>query len=332
MYGLNLIAVTLLVISFVLPYLPPSTFPSLSVLSLGVSPLILVNILFAVYWLIRLKKQFLLSFVVLLISYFHFNPFFEISSEGEPSDYQNTLSVLSYNVRLFNAYENKPNPLQVGSKLSELIKKENPDVICIQEYYAEHQADFSMYPYKFVHFKDTGNVLGHAIYSKFPIVNKGGFDFDNSYNNTIYADIKAGADTLRVYNLHLQSLGILPSVEFIQQRGTDRITKRISETFVLQEEQVEAILDHKHKSKFPVILSGDFNNTPFSYTYRKLKRNMNDAFLERGNGLGTTYLFNVYPMRIDYILSSESIEVVNFQTIKETFSDHYPVRATFGWD
>ncbi|NND62928.1 MAG: endonuclease/exonuclease/phosphatase family protein [Flavobacteriaceae bacterium] len=332
MYGLNIMAVFLLVISFVLPYLPPSIFPSLSLLSLGVSPLLLINLLFGIYWLIRLKKQFLLSFLVLLIAYFHFNPFFEISSEGDPTKYKETLTLLSYNVHLFNAYEPEPNPEEVKQQISELIKTENPDVICIQEYYDANEGHFSDYPYRFIHFKDTSNALGHAIFSKYPIVNRGGFDFPNSYNNTIYADIKKGNDTLRIYNLHLQSLGILPSVAFLQSRGTDKIKKRISETFVIQEEQINSILEHKSRSKYPVIVSGDFNNTPFSYTYRSLKKNMNDAFLERGNGLGTTYLFNRYPMRIDYIFGSESMDVVKFNTIKNTFSDHYPVSATFGWN
>jgi len=330
-YGLNVIVAFLLLVSFVLPYLPPKTFPTLSLLSLVVSPLILVNILFVVYWLVQLKKQFLFSLIVLLIAYFHFNPFFEISSERDATKYNKTLSILSYNVRLFNAYEKEPLEEKVTQHFSDLLKIENPDIVCIQEFYAEYTIDMFDYPYQFIHFKDANNKLGHAIFSKYQLINKGGFDFKDSYNNTIYADAIVGSDTVRIYNLHLQSIGILPSVDFLQRKGTDRITKRISETFVEQEEQLVQILEHKAKSKYPVILSGDFNNTPFSYTYRELKRKMKDAFLECGNGIGTTYSFNMYPMRIDYILTSKELDVIKFTTIKETFSDHYPVSATLGW-
>ncbi len=321
----------LLVVSFVLPYLPPTTFPTLSLLSLAVSPLILVNFLFGIYWLIRMKRQFLVSFLVLVIAYFHFNPFFLISSEGDPADYNSTLSVLSYNVRLFNAYEKNPEAENVGKQLSELLQTENPDVIAIQEYYSEHPGDFSTYPYKFIHFKGESYKLGHAIFSKYPLINRGSFDFEDSYNNTIYADVLVGSDTIRVYNLHLQSHGILPSVDFLQKNGTEGIKKRMSVKFVQQEEQVKRILYHKERSPHPTIMAGDFNNTSFSYVYRKLKKDMQDAFLQKGNGLGTTYSFDSYPMRIDFILASEKLNVVSFKTIKESFSDHYPVRTILGW-
>lgn len=267
---------------------------------------------------------------MLLIAYFHFNPFFEISSEGDVSKYNKTLSIISYNVRLFNAYEKDPLEEKVTQHFSDLLKTENPDIVCIQEFYAEYTIDMSDYPYQFIHFKEANTKLGHAIFSKYPLINKGGFDFIDSYNNTIYADAIVGSDTVRIYNLHLQSIGILPSVDFLQ-KGTERIKKRISETFVEQEKQLVQILEHKAKSNYPVILSGDFNNTPFSYTYRELKRTMKDAFLERGNGIGTTYSFNMYPMRIDYILTTKELDVIKFTTVKETFSDHYPVSATLGW-
>jgi endonuclease/exonuclease/phosphatase family metal-dependent hydrolase len=267
----------------------------------------------------------------LVFAYFHFNPFFEFSSEGDASKYENTLSVLSYNVRLFNAYEKNTSEEAVTLEFAELLKNENPDIVCIQEFYSDYTTDMSEYPYQFIHFKEPGNKLGHAIFSKYPLINKKGFDFKNSYNNTIFADVIVGSDTLRVYNLHLQSIGILPSVDFLQKQGTEHIKKRISETFVEQEAQIGEIMKHKAKTKHPVILTGDFNNTSFSYAYKELKRDMKDAFLERGNGIGTTYSFVSYPMRIDYILTSETFDVLRFNNVKQTFSDHYPVSATLGW-
>ena len=331
LYGLNILAALLLFISFVLPFLPPKSFPTLSVLSLAVSPLILINLLFAIYWLIRLKKRFWFSATVCVIAYFLFNAFFEISSEGDASDYENNLKVLTYNVRLFNAYEKDPNESEVRSAIASLLKDENPDIVCIQEYYLPNEVDFSSFPYKYIHFKGSSHKLGHAIYSKYPIVNQGAFDFENTYNNSLFADVVVNNDTIRIYNLHLQSLGILPSVGFIQQEGTDIIQKKISEKFVQQESQVASIVKHKSKSPHPVIMAGDFNNTPFSYIYKQLKKGMNDAFQERGNGLGTSFYFNKYPLRIDFILASEEFEFLNFTNQKETFSDHYPISTTIAW-
>jgi vancomycin resistance protein VanJ len=326
----NYIVALLLLVSFILPYIPPSRFPNISLLSLAVSPLLLLNLLFAIYWLVKLNRKFFISFLILIIAFFHFSPFIEISSEGDASAYRQTLKVLSYNVRLFNAYEKDAST--VPETISEILKDKDPDVICIQEYYRESMVDFSGYPYKFIHFNDGNNKLGYAIFSKYPLVNTGVFDFEDTHNNSIHADIAVKGDTVRVYNMHLQSLGILPSVGYLQEGDKVRLRRRMTNTFVRQENQAKAILEHKATSPYPVILSGDLNNTPFSYIYRQMQNDMQDAFLKRGSGLGTTFIFDGYPLRIDYILVSEEFEVVNFMTIKKTFSDHYPVFSTLGWE
>jgi endonuclease/exonuclease/phosphatase family metal-dependent hydrolase len=323
------LAVLLLAITFVVPYLAPESFPNLSLLSLIVSPLIFINFLFLIYWILRKWQKGILTGLILFIAYLHFGPFIEFSSEGDTSEYRESLTLLSYNVRLFNAYEKDVDTVEVSEVISEIIKTKYPDVIAIQEYYLPNSANFGDYPYQYIHFHDE-NKLGHAIFSKYPIVNKGAFDFQ-SYNNSIYADVVKGKDTIRVYNLHLQSLGILPNVEYLQDEDKERIRKRMSINFEKQQLQVNEILSHKATSPYPVLLSGDFNNTPFSYIYHKLKADMKDSFLERGNGIGTTFKFDFYPMRIDYILVSESFEVVNFQTLGTSFSDHQPVCATVGW-
>ncbi|MBT0608550.1 endonuclease/exonuclease/phosphatase family protein [Aequorivita echinoideorum] len=330
LYWCNLFVALLLLISFVLPYLPPKTFPTLSLLSLVVSLLIIVNIIFAIYWAVQFRRRFFVSFLLLAVSYFYFNVFFEISSEGDASEYENTLSVLSYNVRLFNAYEE--NPKEDAQKvISEILKEQAPDVICIQEFYKPNSIQFTGYPYKYIHFKSEKAKLGHAIFSKYPLIKTGAFDFAETYNNTLYADVLKNKDTIRVYSVHLQSLGIIPRVSFLQESDNEKLRKRVSTAFEKQQNQVFKILEHKSKVKYRTLVCGDFNNTPFSYSYRKLKEGMQDAFRERGNGLGTTFKFEKYPMRIDYIFASEDFEVLSFETLNNTFSDHYAIRATLGW-
>ncbi|MAN59367.1 MAG: endonuclease [Flavobacteriaceae bacterium] len=326
----NVLTALLLLVSFVLPYLPPRRFPNVALLSLGVSPLLLVNALFLLYWLVQLSRRALLSVVVLLFAYFHFNPFFEISTNGNTEDYKNTLSVVSYNVRLFNAYEKGPDR-EVTEVISQLLDIQQPDVLCIQEFYKGNKLDFSSYPHKYVHYKGARNNLGHAIFSKYPLVKTGTFDFRNSYNNALYADVVKNGDTVRVYNIHLQSLGIKPNVDYLQQGDKDKLRRRMARAFLKQQQQMEEIVAHKNRASVPVILAGDFNNTAFSYVYRKLQQDMKDAFVEGGSGLGTTFLFEHYPMRIDYILVSEELDVVRFETGDSSFSDHFPINAVVGW-
>lgn len=329
-YWGNLLAAFLLMVSFILPYLPPKTFPTLSLLSLVVPLLIILNIIFALYWAIQFRSRFLLSFTVLFISYFYFNVFYEVAAEGDASKYKNTLNVLSYNVRLFNAYEKDPD-VDASIIFSEIISEQTPDVICVQEYYKPNTIDFSAYPHQYIHFKSGRAKLGHAIFSKFPIIKTGYFDFEDTYNNTIYADVLKGNDTIRIYNVHLQSLGIIPRLSFLQESDKQQLRKRVSRAFNKQQYQVEAILEHKNKISHRVLVCGDFNNTPFSYTYRKFNGGMQDAFRERGNGLGTTFEFEKFPMRIDYIFASKGLDFLTFETINKTFSDHRATRATVGW-
>ncbi|WGF92514.1 endonuclease/exonuclease/phosphatase family protein [Aequorivita marisscotiae] len=329
-YWGNLLTAFLLLVSFILPYLPPKTFPELALLSLFVSLLIILNILFAVYWAFQLRRRFFVSITVLVISYFYFNVFYEVSSQGDTSQYKNTLKVLSYNVRLFNAYEKDTNG-EAFKTFSALLEEQNPDVVCIQEFYKPNGINFSAYPFQYIHFKSEKAKLGHAIFSKYPLANTGAFDFKGTYNNTLYADVIKGTDSIRIYSLHLQSLGIIPRVSFLQESDNEKLRKRVSLAFDKQQEQVASILEHKANTNNHVLICGDFNNTPFSYIYRKLKDGMQDAFRERGNGLGTTFMFEKFPMRIDYIFASEGLDVLTFETVKNTFSDHHAVQATVGW-
>lgn len=327
-YYINLLVVVLVIISFLVPYIPPKSYPVLSLLSLVVSPLLLINILFLIYWLFKLNWRLVYSLVVLLIAHFHFGSYIQLSSDASVDDSIASIKLLSYNVRLFNAYEKNPEPHKVAQQFSELLKSQNPDIVSIQEYYEPHEVDFSAYPHQFVYYRENTN-LGHAIFSKYPIVNQGSFDFLKSHNNTIYADLKVGNDTIRVYNLHLQSLGIIPDISTIQEEDQKKFRKRVSRAFKLQQEQVDSIILHKRTISFPTIINGDFNNTAYSYVYHKLVENFNDAFDEKGNGLGTTYLFDMYPTRIDYILSTNDFETLTFENINKTFSDHYPITASF---
>ncbi|WP_236002789.1 endonuclease/exonuclease/phosphatase family protein [Luteirhabdus pelagi] len=327
---MNSFVAFLLLLSFILPHLPPSKFPTLSLLGLFVSPLIFINLVFALYWLVQLKKKFWMSGIVLLLTYLYFNPFFEMSSPGDASEYQNTLTVLSHNVRLFNAYEDFPDSKSVSGAFRKMVEEQQPDVICIQEFYDKNEIDFSDYPYREIHF-NKNNKLGHAIFSKYPLLNAGAFDFQNTSNNTLYADVVKGKDTIRIYNLHLQSLQIMPRMSYLQESSKQKLRKRLTTAFVKQEEQVKAILQHKKEVAHKTILVGDFNNTPFSYVYEALNEGMTDTFLEKGKGIGTTFHFDFYPMRIDYIFVSEGFEVIDFESLDYSFSDHFPVRATLGW-
>ncbi len=329
-FVLNIIVASLAMLSYLTPYIPPKSFPLLAGISLVVSPLLMLNILFLIYWIIRIKRRMWLSALVLLIGIYHFNAFLQLPSSTDPIPVNaKQLKILSYNVRLFEAYEPVPDK-DVLTKISSLINEQQPDVMFFQEYYKIDGLKFEGYPYKFVHFKPKRK-MGQAIYSKFPLLNKGAFDFLDTGNNTIYADIIVGSDTLRLYNMHLQSYRLTSRISKFQPEHSAMFKNKIRRAFVAQQEQVETILDHISQTKLPVILAGDLNNTAFSYVYRKINSEFKDSFVAKGQGLGTTYMVDFFPLRIDYIFASQDLEIHSYKTLSCDFSDHSPITTTIYW-
>jgi len=325
-YFINGVAAVLLLLSFVLPFLPPKTFSLLSVVNLGVSFLIILNVLFFLYWVFRLKRKFMLSLVVLLIGYFSFGSLYKFSTSKKIENLHN-FKVMNYNVRLFNLYEWIPKK-GVEAGIIDFIKRESPDVLSLQEYHPHKNIDLSFFKYKFEKLSGKKIKSGQAIFSKFPIVNSGSIEFPDTANNAIFADIVKGVDTIRFYNIHLESMRIDTKVENLKKEDSERLFKRIGTTFKRQQFQTELFLTHKEQCKYKLVICGDFNNTAFSYVYREIKGDLNDTFKEAGNGFGRTYDFKFFPIRIDFIFADEVFNVNGFKAYNDHFSDHYPIMTT----
>lgn len=338
MYVLNGILILLTFIAYVLPFLAPKAFPLLSVLTLILPLFLILNGLFFLYWLLQLKRQLVLSGIVLLIGITFINKFYKFSSTELPKS-EKDFTLMSYNVRLFNLFE-WINDKNIGKDILSFINDKNPDIICIQEYSENAKIDLRIYKYKAVFIEGDKIKTGQAIFSKFPIFNQGNLHLLQDGNNIIYADIKKGKDTLRVYNMHLQSIKISPdvneisnNVEVINKEKSQMVLGRIRDAFKRQEFQTEIFANHKKECTYPMIICGDMNNSAFSYIYRNIKGNLNDCFEEAGKGFGQTYNFKYYPARIDYIFADKKMKVKNFKTFtKFEKSDHFPIMARLSFE
>lgn len=334
----NIVLTVLTFIAYILPFLAPKLFPILSVLTLFLPLMLILNLLFFVYWLIQIKKQMLLSGIVLLLGITFVTKFYKFSETNLPKD-ENDFIVMSYNVRLFNLYDwiKRDN---VSNEISTFIKEQTPDILCIQEYSKNNEVDFRIYKHKYIFIEGKNTKLGQAIFSKYPIVDEGIIEFPNSTNNAVFADIKRGKDTIRVYSIHLQSIKITPDVheideniQGVSQNQSKRILRRMSTSFKSQQNQAEIIKKHKLECKYPVIICGDMNNSPYSFVYRSIKGDLNDAFEEAGSGFGETYSFKYYPARIDYIFSDKKFVVKQFSSFSEfRNSDHFPIVTRLAFD
>ncbi len=313
-----------LLLSYILPYMSPKQFAFLSVLSLAVPALIIINILFAVYWLLNVKRQLLLSLFVLALGYNHVFSLYKFSASKNIDDSEN-ISIMNYNVRLFNVFDWIKDET-VKQDISNFISEHQPDILCMQEYRPDNEINLDGY-YKYEELSGDKVKNGQAIFTKFPIIKSGSIEFPKTSNNAIYADVVKGADTIRIYNVHLQSLGIDPAVEKLANENSENLFKRVSSTFKMQQFQTELFLMHKRQCSYKMIICGDFNNTAYSYVYKEIKGNLKDAFKYAGNGFGRTFDFKFFPVRIDFVLVDEAFKVNSFKTFDEKLSDHYPIMA-----
>lgn len=320
-----------LLLSYLLPYVPPKTFPLLSVLSLGVPLLILCNFIFLLFWAIRFKRQFLLSLIVLVLGYNYVLSWIQISSEPNEKGV-NSLSLMSYNVRMFNAYKWAEDD-KIPEKITSFITEKNPDILATQEHFVGVSGMVKSYPYNFIKLKDGGSEFGSAIFSKYPIINKHSVDFpENGNNNAIFVDIVKDQDTLRVFNVHFQSLKIKPGIGDLQKEDSKKLVGRIGYGFKLQQKQAEMMMAEVEKSPYKTLILGDFNNTAFSYIYKLVKGDrFKDAFLEVGNGFGKTFNLSYFPLRIDFMMIDKGIETQTFEVFPVKLSDHYPIFSTISW-
>ncbi len=325
-FFINGICAVLLILGYALPYIPPRIFPRLSVLSLMLPVLILLNALFLLYWVLRGKRQLLLSAFVLVLGFGHITSLYHFG-EDEPVSDTDSISILSYNVRTFNRYEWSKEE-NIGGKILEFVISEDPDIVCFQEYHPKYELPKSQYPFKYKKMIPTSKFFGQIIYSKYPIIDSGSLDFKKSGNNAIYADIVKNSDTLRVYNVHFESLGVSSQLGDLKEVDSKRLLGRMGLAFKKQEIQLMQFLDSERTSPYPVVVAGDFNNSATSYLYRKVKGEKNDAFAVAGSGTGRTFMFDFIPLRIDFILTDPVFDIIHFKNYNIKLSDHYPVMSS----
>ncbi|MGY3794136.1 endonuclease/exonuclease/phosphatase family protein [uncultured Aquimarina sp.] len=324
-FFINSLVAFALLMSYLLPYVSPQTFPLLSVLSLAVPILIVVNVLFFLYWAILFKRKMLLSLIVLLLGISHVTSLYRLRGKSLAEDTKDTLSLLTFNVHVFNRFKWIDSE-EIPKDISEFIKKENPDIFCVQEFYNNPNIDFKQYPYKYDYFHHRSQELALVIFSKYPFAKKGSLNFENTANNVIFADVITPTDTVRVYNVHLQSHGISSKTDDLTKADSQKLLKRIQTSFKKQQSQTEQLIAHLKSSPYRNIVMGDFNNTAYSYIYDKIKsEDLQDTFKEAGRGFGKTFNFELFPARIDFILVPDDAEVISFKSYDVELSDHYPI-------
>ncbi len=311
LFFVNSVILLLLLISYLAPKIHPDFFWHISLLGILFPFLLILNTLFAVYWVISWRKYFWANIVIIVLGLPYIDNTianqkntldqkeFSQLQKNKKHQFDQLINLMSFNVRLFNQNENIDDD-KIENKIVEMIKEKKPNVLCLQEFNLTESTKelFDAFNYK----KNNDNKL--QIFTNYRVIKSG---YIKSKNICIYKDIVLN-DTIRVYNIHLQSNWVKTMKSSYQNRVSEALK----------------IKKHINKSPYPVIVCGDFNDTPLSYTYSTLKKGLADSFQESGIGIGNSYV-SIPTLRIDYILHSQKYESYNYKKLKYKFSDHYPI-------
>lgn len=350
----SVIDLLILLLSYLSPYVHPETSGWIPIFGLSyIFIIISTGILLIIWSIMRSRWAFIFLGSILLGGNLHFRTFAIGSDDDETV--KTELKVMSYNVRLFDLYNpSRTEALKTRDAIFQLIQSESPEVVCFQEFYHQDR------PSKFVT-RDTLKLLlktphvherylhkvsgrqnfGLAMFSKYPMINVGEVaigDNEQLFNYCIYADILKNNDTFRVYNVHLQSIKLQqddyalfddPNVQANNKSSNyKKLFSKIINAYPERARQSKIVSDHIRTSPHPVIVCGDFNDTPMSYAYNQFGSMLVDAFRNTSFGLGVTYAGKVPAGRIDYIFHSPSLHSKQFKIHKKKLSDHYAISAT----
>jgi len=348
---LNILGAITMFMAYLAPLVNPARvfFPAL--FGLAYPYILMLHLAFICYWLIRLKKEILISIIVILLGWNHLNNLIPInfrSSEIPVNSAQDRyLKALSYNVRGFDIYQWSKEP-ETKNEIFKFLEEQEPQLLCFQEYYTSLESghthsyisrQLKNLPHNAVYYAaDPTNRKGFGIatFSKYPIIKKSRIPFNFSFNAAMYTDILFHSDTIRVFNIHLQSIKIqednyafldTAQLKYNNEQMSEirAIGSRLKTAFTKRAEQAQVIASYIKDSPHPVVVMGDFNDTPQSYAYRKIKKGLYDSFRKSGRGFGNTYAGELPSFRIDYILYGPPLLSSEFLRTKTDHSDHYPI-------
>lgn len=257
-------------------------------------------------------------------------------------------SKINVNILSYNLYGLKVLKQKIGKKEEgvledfrrELSSIPSPDILCLQEAnpFAKRIIE-DYYNFSFKHHIDNKDLI---LYSKYNMIDKGAVEYGIPVSKLYWADLDINEFKVRVYCVHLESNKVSVEADELLRDGQFQQRESWKKAFDLLVKygrsardrtiQVDALTEHFKESPYPVILIGDFNDTPTSYTYRALSSNLKDAFQRNYNGIGSTYAGNIPFLRIDYIFCDEGIIVNQFEVPRLKWSDHYPVYTSISLD
>ncbi len=311
-------------------------------------PLALLNLLFFIYWVTRPSFRALIPIVCLAICMNELATWFPVHF-GDKSEQVigKQLKVLTYNTMRFSGRQKPtkgtPNPVLA------YLTASDADIICLQEattsvnskYISEKDVLSAMKSYRY---KVKYPYMGSSnlwIFSRYPIVSHGRISYKTRANGSCYCDVNVDGTRLRIINNHLESNKLTISDKELYKavisqhdkesvsQAARQINDKLGPAASLRAQQADAVAKFISESPYPVIVCGDCNDIPCSYTYRTLSKGLTDSWKAHRSGLGITFHEKFIRFRIDYMFHSPLLHSADSRIDKVKGSDHYPLWTTF---
>lgn len=353
--AVNTVIALLFIAGASVQFFNPSHWWFLGLFAFAFPYLLLFLILFAAFWLFAKPGWASISILTIVAGWPAVTNIFAInfSSSFHVEKDMGNIRVMSWNIEQLNIQHYKDKPW-IKDQMLDLINFYDPDIACFQEaVFGDRKKSINNFPQIFNKLKfgdyyysyslkddfDSYHHFGIIIFSKFPVIAKQTFiNYPNDYNSTFQSiDIIASKDTLRIFNLHLQSLKFSKeNLSYLDKAGlksdsniteSKSIISKMKTGFVKRSIQANFIKDEINQSPYPVIVCGDFNDVPNSYAYETISHGLQDAFVKKGMGISRTFSAISPTLRIDNIFADEQFKVVQFVRVKKLFSDHFPIVA-----
>ena len=331
-----IISFLLMIFTFVGLYggeVPPAGNTARAMLVYALPLLIAANIVFLIYWLVRLRFHWaLMPLITILCCIPYIGTIFQLGSLDDKADAKPGIKIATYNVARFSG---ETTGFIAQDILSEM-KRQKVDIVCFQEY-----NDFSGDKKNSDSYKDyfpysaTGE-HDMVIYSRYPIVDQKNLNFEQTNNSAMWVEVKINDNVYRVYNAHMETTGInsaLHQAAKMAKKGIevnsnglmDAIYGSYTVGMIARSGQANILAMDMMQSEAPIIVCGDFNDVPYSYVYNTMLGDKIDGFKECGSGFMYTYRGGKKKVRIDYIFHDKDLKGLSYYKKDLSYSDHYPV-------
>ncbi|WP_212000726.1 endonuclease/exonuclease/phosphatase family protein [Chitinophaga sp. HK235] len=335
-----------LLLSAYLPLLNPGDYWIAGFAPLAFPLLFLLCLLSLSFWIWRRKKRYVFYTIAALLLClrpalrtwgFHILPKDNITKTSGSREF----TLMTYNTSSMGLQSYKINP-QIRAAVFQQINESRPDILCMQEFYTNDHPELSnhidslrnigQYPY---HYFTCDQVswntwyYGIVLFSRYPIAAATAIPCDEEANGSgrsfLQADIVIQQDTVRVFSVQFTSYMFSRNDYSNLRSHPVLVMGKMKRTFRRRTAQARQLASLVAASPYPVIVAGDFNDPPASYSYHTAAAGLQDVFLQTGFGWGRTLSYLSPTLRIDYILPDQHFDIKGCRVLKTPTSEHFPV-------